>query len=124
MEEDLDFQIQFFEDLVREDERFVDALVPLADVYTRKGWFEKGLRLDKKLAGLRPDDPSVHYNLGCSYALLNQGDKALEALEKALDLGYRDLEWMENDPDLDGLRKADGYKTLLRRFFQREETGQ
>ena len=117
MEEDLDFQIRFFEDLVEDDEDFVDAVIPLADAYTRKWWFEKGLRLDKKLALLKPDDACVFYNLGCSYALLNQEEKAVEALDKALNLGYRDLEWMEKDPDLAGLRKAAGYKDLVRRFF-------
>ena len=121
IKEDLDFQIRFFEDLIRDDQDFVDAMIPLADAYTRKGWFDKGLRLDEKLAGLKPSDPLILYNLSCSYALLNREEKALEALKKALDLGYEDLDWIEEDPDLAGLRKEEGYKKLIRSYFP--ETG-
>jgi len=121
IKEDLDFQIRFFEDLLRDDQEFIDALIPLADAYTKKGWFDKGLLLDERLARLRPSDPFILYNLGCSYALLNKEQKALEALKTALDLGYQDLDWMEDDPDLAGLRGKDGYKELIRRYFPETE---
>jgi len=122
IQEDLDFQIRFFEDLIQDDHDFIDALIPLADAYTRKGWFDKGLRLDERLAGLKPSDPFILYNLSCSYALLNQEKNALEALKRALDLGYEDLDWMEEDPDLAALRKVDGYKSLIRSYFPEEGT--
>ncbi len=117
MQEDLDFQIKFFEELIRDDSDFVDALLPLAEAYTKKGWFEKGLRLDKRLVRLKPGDSSVFYNLSCSCALLNREEDALAALKMALDLGYDDLEWMEKDPDLAALRKSDGYQKLIREHF-------
>ncbi|MFH1038846.1 MAG: hypothetical protein V1789_09305 [PVC group bacterium] len=119
MKEDLDFQIRFFEDLIRDDPDFIDALLPLADAYTRKGWFEKGLRLDEKLAGMLPRDASVFYNLSCSYALLDQEAKALVALRQALELGYDDLSWMEQDPDLAALRRSDAYRRLIDEYFPR-----
>lgn len=117
MEEDIDFQIRFFEDLMEDDQNFIDVLIPLADAYTKKGWFEKGLCLDKKLADLRPDDPNIIYNLSCSYALLNMVREALETLKKALDLGYHDLDWLAQDPDLAGLRNNEGYKKLIKTYF-------
>ncbi|MDP8214879.1 MAG: hypothetical protein RAO92_05765 [Candidatus Euphemobacter frigidus] len=117
MQKDLDFQIKFFEDLIRDDSDFVDALLPLAEAYTKKGWVEKGLRLDERLVRLKPGDSSVFYNLGCSCALLNREENALAALKKALDLGYDDLEWMEKDPDLAALRKSDEYQKLIREYF-------
>jgi len=122
IKEDLDFQIRFFEDLIQDDQEFIDALIPLADAYTKKGWFDKGLLLDERLARLRPSDPTILYNLGCSYALLKQEKKALKALKSALDLGYQDLDWMEEDPDLAGLRGEDGYKELIRSYFPEEGT--
>ena len=39
-------------------------------------------------------------------------DQAMEALRQAVDGGYRDLAWIEIDPDLDPLRSHD-YKPLL-----------
>ena len=117
MSEDLDFQIIFFEDLIRDDPEFIDALLPLAEAYTRKGRFEKGLRIDEKLSRLRPRDETVFYNLSCSYALLNREEQALSALREALKLGYDDLDWIEKDQDLASLRRSDGYRKLLREYF-------
>ena len=120
MNQDLDFQIIFFEDLLRDDPEFIDVLIPLAEAYTRKGWFEKGLWIDEKLSRLRPRDETVFYNLSCSYALLNRKEQALEALKRALDLGYEDLDWMAEDPDLAGLREEGGYKKLIRCYLPEE----
>lgn len=116
-EEDLNFEIGFFEDLIRDDPDFIDALVPLADAYTKKGLYQKGLDVDVRLAGLRPWDPIVFYNLACSYSLLGEKKKTLEALGKALKLGYRDLAWMEEDNDLDGIRKSKAYRDLIQKYF-------
>lgn len=113
--ENLDFEISFFEDLVRENPGFVDALIPLGDAYTKRGLYEKGLAVDLKLADLVPVDPTVHYNLACSYSLLGKIDLALHTLEKAIKLGYSDLKWMNKDPDLDNVRKDTRYQTLIKK---------
>ncbi len=97
---DLDFEISFLEGVVRQKPNYVDALAPLAEAYTRKGWHEKGLEIDKRLACLCQDDPIVHYNLACSYALLGQAKKALTALKKSVRLGFRDFHHLKRDSDL------------------------
>ena len=89
--DNLDFEIEFFEALVAESPDFVEALIPLADAYTQKGMYQKGLEADEKIAALRPNDPLVHYNLACSYALLGRIPQALSCMEKSLSLCYRDL---------------------------------
>ena len=40
-------------------------------------------------------------------------DQAMEALRQAVNGGYRDLAWIEIDPDLDPLRSRDDYKALI-----------
>ena len=45
MKEQLDFEISFFERLVKKDPDFVDALIPLAEAYTRKGFTKRHSRL-------------------------------------------------------------------------------
>jgi tetratricopeptide (TPR) repeat protein len=109
---DLDFEIQFMEGVVRRDPGYVDALQILGDDYTRRGRFEEGLRVDEKLSRLKPDDSLIHYNLACSYSLTNQCDLAAEALELALNFGYRDFKWMMQDPDLKNLREHSDYKRI------------
>lgn len=76
----------------------------LGDLYTRVGRLEEGLHADEQLARLRPGEPRVWYNLGCSYALTGQPDCAFEALRKAIEAGYRDFDWMKKDADLKSLR--------------------
>jgi len=66
----LDFDIKFFEAIVRDRPDYVDALIPLGEAYTKKGLHQKGLVIDERLARLKKRDPIIHYNLACSYALL------------------------------------------------------
>lgn len=109
---DLDLEISFLEGVARRDPSFVEALQILGDDYTRRGKFGDGLKIDEKLARLRPDDALVHYNLACSYALTSQCDLAAESLEAAINLGYRDFKWMAQDPDLKNLRLHAEYKKI------------
>jgi len=82
------------------------------DDYTRRDRYEDGLRIDERLARMRPQDPMVHYNLACSYSLTQQCDLALESLNTAINLGYSDFAWMVKDPDLKNLRDHAGYKKI------------
>lgn len=109
---DLDIEIGFMEGIVKRDPRYVEALQILGDDYTRRGKYVAGLKVDEKLAQLRPEDSLVHYNLACSYSLTDQFDQAVAALEKALSLGYRDFKWLAKDPDLDKLREHPLYERI------------
>ncbi len=112
-QENLDFEILFIEKIIKNCPDFVEALIVLGDDYTKNGRYEKGLKIDQKLARLRPDDAFVHYNLACSYSLLKMPDQGLEALKKAIQLGYRDFSFMKKDSDLDFIRKDLRFKELL-----------
>jgi len=109
---DLDIEIGFMEGIVKRDPRYVEALQILGDDYTRRGKYVAGLKVDERLAQLRPEDSLVHYNLACSYSLTDQFEQAVAALEKALGLGYRDFKWLAKDPDLDKLRDHPLYERI------------
>lgn len=109
---DLDVEISFIEGVVRRAPEDIEALQILGDDYTRRGRFEEGLGVDETLAKLRPDDSLVHYNLACSLALTSHFERAAAALNQALDLGYRDFNWLAKDPDLESFRKHPLYKTI------------
>jgi tetratricopeptide (TPR) repeat protein len=102
---DLDVKIQFMEGIVRRDPEYIEALQLLGDHYTQRGKYEQGLRVDERLSRLEPRNPLVFYNLACSYSLIGEVDRAANALDKALALGYRDFKWLAKDPDLKTLRK-------------------
>src|SRR5262249_1738458 len=94
----------------------VGVLSELAATLTRIGRLEEGLAADERLVRLAPEDPTVPYNLGCSLALLGRADRALDALEHAFALGYRDTEHLLADDDLATLRDEPRYHRLVERL--------
>jgi len=121
---ELDTKIQFMEGLVRRDPDYVDALQLLGDHYTQRGRFTEGLHVDERLARLEPANPLVFYNLACSYSLTDEFDRALFALHRAIELGYRDFKWLAKDPDLKKLRALPAFgeiKEIIRKLKTRDE---
>lgn len=112
-QEDLDFEISFCENILKNNPNFFEALIVLGEDYTKSGRYEEGLKIDQRLVQLRPDDPMVHYNLACSYSLLKMPNQSLDALKKAIQLGYRAFSFMKKDTDLDFIRKDPRFKELL-----------
>ena len=113
---DDEFAIWFLEGVLEKYPAYVECLMYLGNAYTATGMYEKGLEVDLKLEKLRPKDPLVHYNLACSFSLMEMLNESLGSLKKAIDLGYDDLEHLENDSDLDGVKDEDGYKVLIHKL--------
>ncbi len=111
--EDLDFEISFYEKILQGNPDFIQALIALGETYTKKGRYKDGLRVDRHLAQLRPQDSTVHYNLACSYSLLKMSDSCLKSLTKALRLGYCDFAFMQGDQDLAFIREDPRYQQLI-----------
>ena len=109
----MDFEIEFFERLIKENPDFVDVLIPLAEAYTKAGDYGRGLVVDKRLSILRPDDAIVHYNLACSYSLTENINEAVGALKTAVNLGYDDFVYMNVDQDLRNVRNDIRYKEMF-----------
>jgi tetratricopeptide (TPR) repeat protein len=112
----LDVEIGFIEGVVSKDPDFVEALQILGDDYTKRGRFIDGLKIDEQLARLRPADPTVLYNLACSYSLTGEVEKAFASLHRALTSGYNDFKWLAQDPDLETLRKHPLYEQVRARI--------
>jgi tetratricopeptide (TPR) repeat protein len=115
---DLDTVIAFMEGLVRRDPDYVDALEILGDSYTQRGRFADGLHVDERLARLEPKDPTVFYNLACSYSLTDDFDRAAFTLDYAIKLGYHDFKWLSRDPDLKKLRAQPVFRELKKKIRQ------
>ena len=112
----LDFELEFFDALSAKVPDFADVLRAQASNLTTKGLLREGLKVDQRLVQIRPADPTAHYNLACRYALLKQPDMALTTLRRAVELGYRDLQYMAKDRDLDSIRKDPRFRQLLREY--------
>ena len=104
----------FYEGVLKERPDYVEALIPLAEAYTRSGFYEDGLKIDRRLSRLCAEDPVVHYNLACSLALVGKKTDALIALRKAIRLGYSDFIHMRKDRDLKSLHANLQFEKLFR----------
>ena len=97
----------------------VAVRIHLGNSYLERGEHDKALEQYKRALELEPKNSIVHYNIACSYARMKKVEEALDALERSVQCGYRDVDWMEKDADLDNLRDSPRYKALVRRM--REE---
>lgn len=111
---DIEFEIRFYESVLKESPDFIETMIALADLYTKKGLFREGLELDERLSRLRPDDPVIFYNLACSYSLLNQQYAAFNAIKRAIELGYDDFGHLNSDPDLGNLLADEEFRKYLK----------
>jgi|SRR5262245_35669729 len=109
----LDFEIEFFERILSRDPNQVEVLLNLGELFTEKGCHRRALQVDLRLAQLRPRCPTVMYNLACSHALLKHEREALAALRQAVGLGYSDLDYLINDPDLASLRALPEFNRIV-----------
>jgi len=110
---DPQFEIEFYESVLRHDPSYTDVIELLGGLYTKQGRIAEGLKMDRRLVRLQPENPTAHYNLACSLALVKRKGDALQALRRAVALGYRDLEWMAQDPDLDVLREHPSFLEIV-----------
>jgi tetratricopeptide (TPR) repeat protein len=117
--EDPEFEIGFFESVLRRNPGYTDVIEILGGLYTRHGRITDGLRMDRRMVRLQPENATAHYNLACSLALCGRKADALRSLRRAVDLGYADLEWMMKDADLEELREQPEFVALLKQLAAR-----
>lgn len=120
LQDDMDFEIRFYESLLSKKPDFLEVLAALGDLYTKRGHYEKGLMVDERLAQLKPGDPIVLYNLACSYSLVNELDKAFKTIKRAVGCGYDNLDHLIQDPDLTNLRRDNRFKKYLLKISNKE----
>jgi hypothetical protein len=113
-------------------------LVIRAACLADRGRHQEAAAAAAKLAELIPASPGQVYNAACIYALCVaavapgktleqftpeqrelQGrytNQALDALSRAMDLGFNNLNHLQIDPDLAALRRHPGYLALVKRL--------
>jgi len=110
---DPEFEIRFYESIIRRNRDYAAVIELLAALYTKEGRIQDGLKMDQRLVKLQPTNATAHYNLACSLALTKRNGAALRALRQAIELGYTDVDWMQQDPDLDALKRQPEFTALL-----------
>jgi len=63
-----------------------------------------------------PRDSVITYNAACFYALMGDIDKSLDYLAQSVDVGCLNLNWLEQDSDLDSIRENPRFEEIIARF--------
>ena len=74
---------------------------------------ERAVEFTQRAMQVDPDDPMLLYNVACTYAQLGMKDDALTALERSVEKGWGDLNWIEHDSDLDSIRDTPRYQAIV-----------
>ncbi len=85
------------------------------------GDYEGALPLFEEMARRQPESYVPQYNVASSLAQLGRTDESLDALDRALELGFDELAHLQNDPDLDPVRDTDRFKTIIEGWPERME---
>jgi adenylate cyclase len=85
-------------------------------VAARLGLRDKARDFAARAIRSRPDAFATYYNVACAYSVLGDVDDALGMLDRAVQHGRGNLEWIGNDPDFDPLRPDPRFDALLDRI--------
>ncbi len=104
--------------LILLDPNHISANRLLASVYMHTNRYAEAEQVFNKVLLLLPGDRSACYDLACVYSLQNKTDQAFEKLEAAIQAGYDNYRWMQEDTDLAHLREqAARWKALMKKHF-------
>jgi len=84
-------------------------------IQLQQGDFAALERLCREGVDLLPEDPTWRYNLACMLTRQSRHKEALDELERAVDLGFRDTRAIAADSDLATLRRLDRFSQILDR---------
>lgn len=88
------------------------------------GQLDECKRETEAIVALPGLDGFTCYNCGCTFIFLNELPRALELLEKAVDLGFAGKKLFLHDPDLAPLRTLPGWDRILTKVEAAEQKEQ
>ena len=104
-------------DLNPEDTR---ALTLGAGCLARLGEGEKAVEWIHRADSIDPDDAVILYAIACVYGVLGASENAISYLQRAVQAGFGNFGWIENDPDLDSIRADERYRSIISELRESE----
>ncbi|MGB5172134.1 MAG: adenylate/guanylate cyclase domain-containing protein [Eudoraea sp.] len=80
---------------------------------------EEALHWINKAIALYPEDGATIFNGACVFAKAGHKEKAINLLQIAVDNGFGNKEWIEQDRDYDSLRNEPQFKALMKKLNEK-----
>ena len=108
-----EFELAVFEPVFNGGTEDPEILEALAAAYYNLEMFDDAISIDSRWAGILPFAAGPHYEMARAYAATRMTSEALEALGKAISLGFEDFERLAADPAFDSVRKLSEFKAMI-----------
>lgn len=104
---------RFYQEALRLDPGYVDALNNLGVIYIRDKEYTAAQRSFERAVRLKPAYVDAHYNLACLHAIKGEVSQSLAHLKKAVSLDPSARDWARKDTDLQDLRELSEFKAII-----------
>lgn len=84
--------------------------------FVKNKQFEEAHKAFSEFEKLMPNEGRTFRNWAMFYALQKEKENALLNLQKAIDMGYKDIEWLETDFSLKNIRKDPRFTEILEKL--------
>lgn len=91
----------------------IDVLMGMAWCYKRLGQLSQAISTTHDAVQAHPEEPVLHYNLACYYALARQKTQALSWLGRALRMAPGLRELIADETDFNPIRQSVEFRKLL-----------
>jgi hypothetical protein len=86
------------------------------DSFFRENKVKEQEYTEELLLVIAPDSPYTYYQLARKYAAWNKNPLALEHLERVLQLGWTDKDFLRNTVEFQQIKKLKDFQDLLDRY--------
>ena len=93
-----------------------DEMLDKAGKLYNEGKFKEAAELAEEAFHIGDPNMEHYYNAACSWALAGNKDMALKNLTKAVDIGWLDVDWMQEDSDLTTINKDKRFMELVEKI--------
>jgi Tfp pilus assembly protein PilF len=107
---ELDKAIEEYQRALLENKQFPQAQFDLAFVYSIKGEYEKALVEFKKTIKIRSDLIWAYYYIAAILAAQNRIEESIRWLDRAIEKGFNNWDFLKSDKMLENIRKTSYYK--------------
>ncbi len=109
---DWDQAIRNYKMALHHNKEFTEAYINLSTAYLKAKQYDASFETLNTLQKIDEKHPLLHYNLACYYALTGDTALGIASLKLALEYGFKNIESLRSDSDLENLRQDQQFQEL------------